>query len=167
MVVTLEQQAAGTVAPVLVYTLSPVAGKDNSYASAGADIDVDGITWSVQGNNTMVPWRIGGKNLSGGKRLVYSTAPIADNIKKVVVEHGAASSITVDNLTLTVHNSKEDAASGENPVSTVSVAFAANDSVTFNSDADWTGKYYRFTYTVTVEGDKNKFFEFKKAEFYK
>ena len=167
VVVTLEQQAAGTVAPVLVYTLSPVAGKDNSYASAGADIDVDGITWSVQGNNTMVPWRIGGKNLSGGKRLVYSTAPIADNIKKVVVDHGAANSITVDNLTLTVHNSKEDAASGENPVSTVSVAFAANDSVTFNSDADWTGKYYRFTYTVTVEGEKNKFFEFKKAEFYK
>ena len=167
VVVTLEQQAAGTVAPVLVYTLSPVEGKDNSYASAGADIDVDGITWSVQGNNTMVPWRIGGKSLSGEKRLVYSTAPIADNIKKVVVEHGAASSITVDNLTLTVHNSKEDAASGENPVSTVSVAFAANDSVTFNSDADWTGKYYRFTYTVTVEGNKNKFFEFKKAEFYK
>ena len=166
-VITLRQQAAGTVAPVLVYTLSPVAGKDNSYASAGADIDVDGITWSVQGNNTMVPWRIGGKKLSGEKRLVYSTAPIADNIKKVVVEHGAASSITVDNLTLTVHNSKEDAASGENPVSTVSVAFAANDSVTFNSDADWTGKYYRFTYTVTVEGNKNKFFEFKKAEFYK
>lgn len=167
VVVTLEQQAAGTVAPVLVYTLSPVAGKDNSYASAGADIDVDGITWSVQGNNTMVPWRIGGKSLSGEKRLVYSTAPIADNIKKVVVDHGSANSITVDNLTLTVHNSKEDAASGENPVSTVSVAFAANDSVTFNSDADWTGKYYRFTYTVTVEGDKNKFFEFKKAEFYK
>ena len=166
-VITLRQQAAGTVAPVLVYTLSPVAGKDNSYASAGADIDVDGITWSVQGNNTMVPWRIGGKKLSGEKRLVYSTAPIADNIKKVVVDHGAANSITVDNLTLTVHNSKEDAASGENPVSTVSVAFAANDSVTFNSDADWTGKYYRFTYTVTVEGDKNKFFEFKKAEFYK
>ena len=166
-VITLRQQAAGTVAPVLVYTLSPVAGKDNSYASAGADIDVDGITWSVQGNNTMVPWRIGGKKLSGEKRLVYSTAPIADNIKKVVVDHGSANSITVDNLTLTVHNSKEDAASGENPVSTVSVAFAANDSVTFNSDADWTGKYYRFTYTVTVEGDKNKFFEFKKAEFYK
>ena len=167
VVVTLEQQAAGTVAPVLVYTLSPVAGKDNSYASAGADIDVDGITWSVQGNNTVVPWRIGGKSLSGEKRLVYSTAPIADNIKKVVVEHGAASSITVDDLTLTVHNSKEDAAAGENPVSTVSVAFAANNSVTFNSDADWTGKYYRFTYTVTVAGDKNKFFEFKKAEFYK
>ena len=166
-VITLRQQAAGTVAPVLVYTLSPVAGKDNSYASAGADIAVDGITWSVQGNNTIVPWRIGGKNLSGQKRLVYSTAPIADNIKKVVVDHGSANSITVDNLTLTVHNSKEDAASGENPVSTVSVAFAANDSVTFNSDADWTGKYYRFTYTVTVEGEKNKFFEFKKAEFYK
>ena len=166
-VITLRQQAAGTVAPVLVYTLSPVEGKDNSYANAGADIEVEGISWSVQGNNTMVPWRIGGKNLSGEKRLVYSTAPIADNIKKVVVEHGAASSITVNDLTLTVHNSKEDAASGENPVSTVSVAFAANDSVTFNSDADWTGKYYRFTYTVTVEGDKNKFFEFKKAEFYK
>ncbi|MDD7154612.1 MAG: BACON domain-containing carbohydrate-binding protein [Candidatus Cryptobacteroides sp.] len=167
VVVTLDQQAAGTVAPVLVYTLSPVAGKDNSYANAGADIEVEGISWSVQGNNTVVPWRIGGKSLSRGKRLVYSTAPIADNIKKVVVEHGAASSITVNDLTLTVHNSKEDAASGENPVSTVSVAFAANDSVTFNSDADWTGKYYRFTYTVTVEGDKNKFFEFKKAEFYK
>ena len=166
-VITLRQQAAGTVAPVLVYTLSPVEGKDNSYANAGADIAVDGITWSVQGNNTIVPWRIGGKNLSGQKRLVYSTAPIADNIKKVVVDHGSASSITVDNLTLTVHNSKEEAASGENPVSTVSVAFAANDSVTFNSDADWTGKYYRFTYTVTVEGNKNKFFEFKKAEFYK
>ena len=55
-VITLRQQAAGTVAPVLVYTLSPVAGKDNSYASAGADIDVDGIKCSVQVNKSMVPW---------------------------------------------------------------------------------------------------------------
>lgn len=168
VVVTLTQGASGTVAPVIAYTLTPVEGKDSGYGTAGGDINCDGVTWSVMGNVTLLPWRIGGKSLTKEKRLIYSTSPIADKIIKVVVEHGNADGITVDDLTLTVHNSKDEAASGANPVSTVSVPFVANDSATFNADADWTGKYYRLTYTVTVTAtSKNKFIEFKKAEFYK
>lgn len=168
VVVTLTQGASGTVAPVIAYTLTPVAGKNSVYGTASGDIDCDGVTWSVMGNVTLLPWRIGGKSLTKEKRLIYSTSPIADKIIKVVVEHGNADGITVDDLTLTVHNSKDEAASGNNPVSTVSVPFVANDSATFNADADWTGKYYRLTYTVTVTAtSKNKYIEFKKAEFYK
>ena len=168
VVVTLTQGASGTVAPVIAYTLTPVEGKDSDYGTAGGDINCDGVTWSVMGNVTLLPWRIGGKSLTKAKRLIYSTSPIAGKIIKVVVEHGNADGITVDDLTLTVHNSKDEAASGNNPVSTVSVPFVANDSATFNADADWTGKYYRLTYTVTVTAtSKNKFIEFKKAEFYK
>lgn len=167
VVVKLTQGAAGTVAPTIAYTLTPVAGKDKSYANAGANIEVDGIQWSVQGNNTVLPWRIGGKSLTNEVRVIYSATALASKISKVVVEHGTADGITVNSLKLTVHNTAEDAASGANPVSTVTAEFVANGLSTFNSDADWTGKYYRLTYTVTVTGTKNKFIEFKKAEFYK
>ncbi|MGM9740619.1 MAG: BACON domain-containing protein [Candidatus Cryptobacteroides sp.] len=167
VVVTLTQGASGTVAPVIAYTLTPVAGKDNSYANAGDKIEVDGIEWSVQGNNTILPWRIGGKSLTNEVRVIYSATALASKISKVVVEHGTADGITVNSLKLTVHNTAEDAASGANPVSTVTAEFVANGLSTFNADADWTGKYYRFAYDVTVSGSSNKFVQFVKAEFYR
>lgn len=141
-----------------------VKGTNNGYAK-DCDIEVNKVVWNFTGNSTINPWRMGGKSLDKVDRVLYSKTALASKIVKIVVEHGTADDITVNSITLTVHNSADDAKTGANAVSTLKGDFVANDKTTFNSDADWTGKYYRFVYNVSVSGDKNKFFQFKSAKF--
>ena len=141
-----------------------VKGTNNGYAK-DCDIEVNKVVWNFTGNSTINPWRMGGKSLDKVDRVLYSKTALASKIVKIVVEHGTANDITVNSITLTVHNSADDAKTGANAVSTLKGDFVANDKTTFNSDADWTGKYYRFVYNVSVSGDKNKFFQFKSAKF--
>lgn len=141
-----------------------VKGTNNGYAK-DCDIEVNKVVWNFTGNSTINPWRMGGKSLDKVDRVLYSKTALASKIVKIVVEHGTANDITVNSITLTVHNSADDAKTGANAVSTLKGDFVANGKATFNSDADWTGKYYRFVYNVSVSGDKNKFFQFKSAKF--
>lgn len=141
-----------------------VKGTNNGYAK-DCDIEVNKVVWNFTGNSTINPWRMGGKSLDKVDRVLYSKTALASKIVKIVVEHGTADGITVNSITLTVHNSADDAKTGANAVSTLNGDFVANGKTTFNSDADWTGKYYRFVYNVSVSGDKNKYFQFKSAKF--
>lgn len=144
------------------YTLTPAAGTNNSYTS-NCDVAIDGITWNVTGNAQLVPWRIGGKSITNTDREVYSKSPISFNVGSITVTHGAASSITVNSMTIIVSKN----ADFSNPVSTLTPTFAANSTVTVNrpEGADWTNCYYKIVYNVTVSGSSNKFIEFTKAEF--
>lgn len=152
----------------LVYTLTPVAGSDNNYANAEDIVITDGttsITWNVKGNSTYVPWRIGGKgSTTPADRSVFSKSSISDNITKIEIEHGAASSITINSMTVVVSQNNDFS----NPVSTLTPSFAANNKVTINrpDGKDWSDCYYKITYNVTVTGTSNKFLEFKNAKFY-
>ncbi len=149
------------------YILEPAKSSNNSYAG-NADIEIDGITWNVTGNSSVLPWRIGGKSLTKVDKAIYSKTAIADKVTSIVITHGSSSgSITVNSMTLTVHNSAEDAASGSNAVSTLTGTYEASKTVTFTADADWTGKYYRIVYNVTVSGNSNKYITLSKGEFYK
>lgn len=153
----------------VVYTLTPAVGSNNTYAGS-CDVTVSDITWNITGNATMDPWRLGGKSISNTNRAIYSKTAIEDdNVTKVVVTNGAASSITVNSFKLDVYSTAAlCAAGGTGDVSSVTGTFAANGTTTFTrpSGDDWTGRFYRFTYNVTVSGSSNKFVEFKKAEFY-
>lgn len=154
----------------VVYELNYVnaEGGGNGYAEV-YNVTVNGIAWSVPGNTQMDPTRIGGKSLSGVDRVLYSQTAINHDITKVIIDHGTASGITINSVTLTVYSSAANAASGSNPLYTVSGGtFAANASMIFNrpEDADWYGCYYRIVYNVTVTGSSNKFFQFKSAYFY-
>lgn len=156
--------AAESVAYTLTY--ANAAGGGNSYA-ANYDITINDVDWSVPGNTTMNPVRIGGKG--DAVRVLYSKTALADNITKVVIEHGTAN-LTVNSVTLKVYASAEDAASGENAISTVDGgAFTASSTMTFARPeaADWTGRFYRIEYNVSAAGTKNKYVEFIKADFYK
>lgn len=160
----LAEAAAGT-AYVLNGTVTDKnASPYNSY-SAESDITQDLVTWMVMGNTAMNPWRIGGKSLSGVDRPVYSTAPISENISKIEIEHGSADSITVNSMTVTVASDAEF----KNVISTLTPTFAANGTVTVErpSGADWTGRYYKIVYNVTVSGTSNKFVQLVKVTFYK
>ncbi len=166
---TVNVSPAGT--SVCAYTLSATnKGKNASYA-ASCDIAIEGITWNVTGNSSQSGnyWRIGGKNISGVDRAIYSKNPIADKIIKVEVTHGASGKITVNSMKLMVFDTATDAAAGTNPTATLDGTYAAGGTTVFTPDssADWTGKYYRIVYNMTNTTSSNKYVEFAKAEFYK
>ena len=152
----------------LVYTLdgsvTSTASGSSAYATA-IDIVDNGITWNVMGNTSTNPWGIGGKNLSSTGRSMYSKGAVAGNILKIEIEHGAASSVTVNSMKVEVAT---DAAFA-NIVSTCNPTFAASGTVTVNhpdGDDAWEDCYYRITYYLTI-GGSNKKVEFKSAKFYK
>lgn len=169
-------QAAGpsSGAAILQYTLTPTAtggnsAPHNSYTAA-ATVTIDGIGWSVMGNSSMVPWRIGGKNLSGVDRAIYSTTAIPANISQIVITHGAASSITVNSMTVYVCSTAAGAAADTptNVVASFTPEFVADDDVTVNKvgDTSWANCFYRIVYNVSVTGNSNRFIAFSEAKFY-
>ena len=146
----------------VVYTLNPTNGSNNGYAN-NCDIEISGITWNLTGNSQTNPWRIGGKSLTGVERTLFSKTKLSKNISKIEITHGAASSITVNSMTVIVSKN----ADFSSPVSTLTPTFVANETVTVDrpADKDWSDCYYKFVYNVTVSSTSNKFIEFTKAEF--
>lgn len=163
---TLTDPNAST--PTLQYTLD---GTDTTQGSNGyatnSEITQSSIDWIAVANTTINPWRFGGKNLSGVDRAVYSTTAIDSNISSIEVESGTATA-TVNSLTITVHNSAADAASGSNAIATKSVTSGITSSTVTLTKTDatsWAGKYYRIVYNVTC-GGSNQYVQFKSAKFY-
>ena len=147
----------------VAYTLEPIAGSNNSY-TGNCDIEIDGITWNLTGNSQMIPWRIGGKSITEVDRELYSKTAIAENISQIEIEHGTASGITVNSMTLTVALNSDFT----DPVSVLEGEFVASATTTFvkPDNTDWTNMYYKITYNVTVSGTSNKFLQFVGAVFY-
>ena len=150
----------------VAYTLTPAAGSNNSY-TGNCDVSISGITWNVTGNASLTPWRLGGKSLSNEDRAVYSKTAMSDAITKVELTVGAASSITVNSLTLIVASD----ANFTNQIDAVAGTFKANSTITFQPTSpvtEWaTGAYYKFVFNVSVSGTSNKFVAFSEAKFYK
>ncbi len=157
-----SETKAGT--EVEVYKLDgTTTGTGSGYADDNSTTQ-DSVEWIVNGNITMNPWRIGGKNLSNVHRYVKSNASVStENITKVELEVGAASSITVNGLTLLVGKS-----AGASTVGSVAGTFAANSTITFNrpTGQDWSSCYFTFDFNVSVSGNSNRFVQFKSATFY-
>ena len=147
----------------LIYTLTPASGSNNGYAG-NCNIVISGITWNLTGNSQQQPWRIGGKSLTDTDRALYSKTAISSNISKIVVTHGAASSITVNSITVIVSTNSDFSS----PISTLTPTFTANADVTINrpDGKDWSNCFYKIVYNVTVSGSNNKFLEFTSAKFY-
>ena len=154
-----------TRAEQLVYTLSgTTTGGNNAYADY-SDITQNGRSWKAKANTTMNPWRLGGKSITNAERDIYSTSYFSDDISKVVVTTGTTSgSITINSVKLIVSSN-----SSFSDATTQSKNWAASSTITFERPAntDWSNKYFKIIYNVTVSGSNNKYAEFKKAEFYK
>ena len=90
--------------------------------------------------------------------------PLTDNITKVEVTHGSANQITVNSMTLEVSSNADFSGA-----TLLEGDFEANDIVTFTrpSGANWSNKYYRIIYNVTVTESSNKFVQFVSAEFFR
>ena len=149
------------------YTLDTTSatGSNNSYAG-NCDVTVNGIAWNVNGNSQMNPWRFGGKSITATDRTLYSKAVLTDNITKVVMSGLTdGGSITVNSLTLIVSTA---ANGGGTVISTVTQSYTKGGTATFArpSGADWTGRYYKFVFNLTVSGSSNKYMSFTTADFY-
>lgn len=168
-IITVSDVAVTSGLALPVYTLDgTITGGTNGYGTE-SDITQSGLTWKVTGNTTVNPWRIGTKGPAKGAsstddRPIYSTATISNNIARIEIEHGAASSITVNSVTVIVSTNSDFS----DPVSTLTPSFVANDTMVINRPAgkDWSNCYYKIVYNVTVTGTSNRFVEFKKVEFY-
>lgn len=156
--------SAVNAADTLFYTLTPANGSNNSYAG-NCDIAVNGVTWNLTGNSQMQPWRIGGKSLTGVDRALYSKTALSDDVTKIEVTHGAASSVTVNSWTVIVSTEADGLGT---VVSSLTPTFAINTTTTISrpSGKSWANCFYKFVYNVTI-GGSNKFIEFSEAKFYK
>lgn len=161
----------GSDTPTLKYTLNGVDNLQgesyNNYATAHV-LEFDGIEWSITGNLNIDPWRIGGK----GKvtRALYTTDAISSNISSIKVESGTANA-TVNSITITVHSSASDAASGNSPIATKSVTssddiISSTVTLTNTDNTSWAGKYYRIAYDLTCNTGSNNYIQFISAKFY-
>lgn len=155
-------------AETVFYTLDGTTTASGSSYAGDNVVTQDDVSWVVNGNVSMNPWRIGGKksnNVTTYDRLVKSTDTVGtdENVTKVELVVGAASSITVNSLTLDAGST-----AGGNDYGTVSGTFSENSTITFErpSDKDWTGRYFTLTFNVTIEVTNNKFVEFKALKFY-
>ena len=150
----------------LVYTLdgSVTTGGDNGYASDGGGLTQNGIEWSVTGNTTMNPWRIGGKNLTNQDRAVYSKTAIDANVAKIEIEHGTKTLSAINSMKVEVASDN----SFSTIVSTFTPTFVASQTVTLTrpSDKDWSDCYYRITYNVNA-GSSNQYLQLKSVKLYK
>ena len=137
-------------------------GGTSAYAEASS-ISQSDISWKVEGNTSMSPWRIGGKELDGVNRTIYSEHPIPFNVESIEITHGTASDITVNSMTVIVASDKDFTT----VVSTLTPTFVADDVVTISrpAGASWSNCYYKIIYNVSVTGSSNRFIQFNKARF--
>ncbi len=171
---TIVVKPAGTEAPALTYTLQATASTHTAYAQSG-EVEVNGLTWMVNGNTTLKSnekpiWRLGGKKIENTDRFIYGKSPISGKVSKIEITHvGAGKDVTVNSVTVFVYDTAKDAADATNEVSSVAGSFVANGVTTFEAPEgqDWTGKYYRIVYNLSVSVSKNQGVDFLKADFWK
>ena len=147
-------------AEIVAHELVPAKGTNNTYAG-NCDVVVNGVTWNITGNSTMLPWRIGGKSITNQDRALYSKNAIPANITKIEVAHGTIDNITVNSAKLII----SDEADGDG----TEVAFTASADTTTTitlPEGDNSNKFYKFVYNLTVAVDNNKFVQFSGAKFY-
>ena len=149
----------GSTTPVLLYTLTPVSGDNNSYAG-NCDVTVNGIVWNLAGNSQQNPWRLGGKDIKKVDRALYSKTAYPKALTSIKVTFGEAKNITVNSCKLVYSTNADFTDSKE-----CNIAFKASSTVevieNFPADA-----YYKLVLNVTNSTMNNKFVELSKIEFF-
>ena len=154
----------GWAADELHYTLDGTTTASGSSYADPHEVTQNNMTWSVTGNVTQNPWRIGGKNLDDADRPVYSKTAMGAAITKVELEVGGIT-LTVNSIKLIVASNSDFS----NVLQTIEkTSISKNSTLTFNPSGDnWaTGAYYKFVFNVDA-GSSNSYIQFKAAKFYK
>ena len=156
-------------ADVLHYTLDgTIAGGNSNYAQDGGGLTQGGIEWSVIGNTTTTPWRIGGKSITKTDRVAYSKTAMDAAITKIELEIGDINLEAVNSIKLIVASDADFTLTLDEITKT---EITANTTLTFaptSPATEWaTDAYYKFIFNVTQSTNSNKYLQFKSAKFYK
>lgn len=155
--------SVGTPSLVACYTLSSASqqGSNNSYAGK-CDITQNGITWNVNGNTQINPWRIGGKSITKVDRTVYSKTAYADALSKVEFVSGTAT-VTWNSMTL-IYSTNADFSDA---MTMTASGIGANKTIAFEPDGGFpAGCYFKFVLNVTNTSSSNKYVQLKEIKFY-
>lgn len=156
--ISLKQNAAGgATTPVVLYTLTPTNGTNNSYAG-NCDVTVNGIVWNLTGNSQINPWRFGGKKITKVDRALYSKTAYPKALTGIKITFGA-SNITINSCKLVYSTNADFTDSKE-----CNINFKASSTVevTENFPAN---AYYKLVFNVTNTTNSNKGVELSKIEF--
>lgn len=156
--ISLKQNGVGgATTPVVLYTLTPVNGDNNSYAK-DCDVTVDGIVWNLTGNSQVIPWKIGGKIITNVDRALYSKTAFPKALTSIKITFGT-SKITVNSCKLVYSTNADFTDSKE-----CNIQFTASSTVevTDNFPAN---AYYKLVLNVTNKTNRNQSVELSKIEF--
>ena len=154
---------------VAAYTLNGTqAGSGSSYNGDNTATQ-DGVSWTINGNLTTNPWRIGGNKNNGTEtgvdRYAYSKSAVStQNISKVVFTAGTVN-ITVNNFKLIVSSEAKGAGTVTDELTGTITASQATE-FTRPEGHDWSSKYFTFVFSVTNATTTAKYVQFNSAVFY-
>lgn len=157
-VTTGAKPEGGSTTPVVLYTLTPVAGDNNSYAN-DCDVMVDGIVWNLTGNSQTNPWRLGGKNITKKDRALYSKTAYPKALTSIKVSFGKAEKITVNSCKLVYSTNADFTDSKE-----CNIKFTASSTVEVTESFP-ANAYYKLVLNVTNTTKTTRFVELSKIEF--
>lgn len=151
--------AWGADAPV--YTLDgTVTGGTNAYAEA-SEISQNDMDWSVEGNTTTNPWRIGGKSLDKVDRLITGKTAFSTAINKITFNHAGTTSdnLIVNSVKLTVASDADFSTVIDEVTLTPTISKNTEGSFDFTPTSpltEWTtGSYYMFTINISNSKSSN------------
>ena len=132
-----------------VYKLDgTVTGGSSGYGEA-SEITQNNVVWSIEGNTTMNPWRIGGKNLSGVDRTAKSTQAVtSDDLTKVVVTTGTKTLSAVNSITIKVGSTEGASDLGSKEFTTNLVS--ASLEFARPNDQTWTNAFITVVFNVNA-----------------
>ena len=148
----------GSTTPVLLYTLTPVNGDNNSY-TGNCDVTVDGITWNLAGNSQISPWRLGGKSITKVDRALYSKTAYPKALTSIKVTFGTAT-ITVNSCKLVYSTNADFTDSKE-----CNIAFKASSTIEVTADFP-ANAYYKLVLNVTNTTKNTKYVQLSRIEFF-
>lgn len=156
-VTTGAKPEGGSTTPVVLYTLTPANGKNSAY-NKNCDITIDGIVWNLAGNSQVIPWKIGGKQITKVDRALYSKTAYPKALTSIKVTFGT-SNITVNSCKLVYSTNADFTDSKE-----CNIKFTASSTieVTDNFPAN---AYYKLVLNVTNTTGSNKSVQLSKIEF--
>lgn len=157
-VTTGAKPEGGSTTPVVLYTLTPVAGDNKSYAN-DCDVTVDGIVWNLTGNSQTNLWRLGGKNITKKDRALYSKTAYPKALTSIKVSFEKAEKITVNSCKLVYSTNADFTDSKE-----CNIKFTASSTVEVTESFP-ANAYYKLVLNVTNTTKTNRFVELSKIEF--
>ncbi len=168
--VEINGQTSEPADPNVVYSLNSdeqVAGKNSSYGGNG-DVEVNKVTWNVEGNTNELPWRFGGKSITSTERKLTGKTAITGTVAQILLQFTDSGSITINSVTLKVY-SNDPTADGATVVDTKEITYKKGENiiVTPSDGVEWTDCYYQIIFNVTVSGSSNKYVSILRLEFSK